>query len=146
VSHLGFASIKAAICSSDAAAAAGGTASPVGLSGGGGTACIPPLVPATAASTDVATAVAAALSPRATQAQAQALAGVFGGGSFIGTDGVVIGPGKPACARRMPWGIHEDSSQTPSKVCAQVHVCVHVCPRENKPWISTRLDVFGAAC
>ncbi|WIA28283.1 hypothetical protein OEZ86_010836 [Tetradesmus obliquus] len=121
VSHLGFASIKAAICSStDAATSPAAAAAACTHS----TACIPPLVPVTAGSSnsssltgaDVATAVAAALSPRATQAQTQALAGVFGGGSFVGADGTAVGPGKPSCARRMPWGAHEDSNTTPSKL------------------------------
>lgn len=61
---------------------------------------------------DVAIAVAAALSPRATQAQTQALAGVFGGGGFVGADGMLL---KQSCARRVTWG-SIDENQTPTKV------------------------------
>jgi hypothetical protein len=144
VSHLGFASIKAAICSStdSAAASTAAHASPTTVVSATvrGTPCIPPLVPAatacsnssslTGSNADVATAVAAALSPRATQAQTQALAGVFGGGCFVGADGSAVGVGRPSCARRMPWGSHEEGTPVHSKVGgwilasqSQVHIC-----------------------
>lgn len=104
--HLGFASIKAAIDSKPFHSTI--AISPSTNSSGTPQASSPSDASGSSAPSYnvVETAVAAAMSPRATQAQTQALVGVFGGGGVAGSDGGVrfnFGGFKPH-PRRVTWG------------------------------------------
>lgn len=111
VSHLGFASIKAAICAS-VSHDAGGSTPPAGAAAAPGAehahAMHPAPLGAHAAPGEVASAVVAVLSPRANQAQAHVLAGVFGGaGAGISDSSSITAAGsfsRAACSRRITWG------------------------------------------
>lgn len=127
--HLGFASIKAAVCSGNTAHNATGN-SPTTSSSNTSSSPADSLGVSIPPSSVVEIAVAAALSPRATKAQTQALVGVFGGGGLVASDGGIgshSGGARPACARRVTWGSVAEGERA-SKVCWAVAINRHAPP------------------